>query len=78
MPAGIGVQAAEQLGIHAGHAGRRFAETLAIGILADRQQDLADGSFDPRQIDRTGRIQGIRVVRWGSTRRHGVCFVSRL
>ena len=45
------MQAAEQLGIHAGHAGRGLAQPLAVGVLADGQQDLAHRALDPRLID---------------------------
>ena len=45
------VQAAEQLGVHAGHAGRRFQQPFAIRVFADRRQNLAHRPLDPRQID---------------------------
>ena len=45
------VQAGEQLGVHAGDAGRRFAQAFAVGIFADGGQNLADCPFDARQID---------------------------
>ena len=48
---GIVVQAAEQLGVHAGDAGRRFAQAFAIGIFADGGQNLAHGASNARLID---------------------------
>ena len=45
------VQAAEKLGVHAGDAGRRFAETFAIRVFADGGEDFAHGPLDPGQID---------------------------
>ena len=45
------VQAGKQLGVHASHAGRRFAEAFAVGVFADGGQNFADGAFDARLID---------------------------
>ena len=47
----IGVQPAEHLRIHAGHAARRFQEPLAIGVLAYGQQDLSHSPFDAGMVD---------------------------
>ena len=59
----VGVQPAEHLGIHAGHAGRRFQQALAIGIFTHSQQDLANGPFDSGMIDGVvGAIGGIGVA----------------
>ena len=41
MPSRVVVQAAEQLGVHAGHAGRRFAQPFAIGVFAHGRENLA-------------------------------------
>ena len=59
----IGVQSAEHFGVHAGHASRRFQQALAIWILADGQQDLADGPFDTGMVD--GPVAGLTVAIWG-------------
>ena len=40
------VQSAEHLGVHLGDAARRAQQTVAVGILADRDQDLAHGLLD--------------------------------
>jgi hypothetical protein len=45
------MQPAEQLGIHAGDAGGSFAQTLSIGIFADRREDFSNGPGDPRLVD---------------------------
>src|SRR5690606_39232171 len=47
---GVVVQAAEQLGVHAGHAVGRALQAFAFGVLADRQQDLAHRPLDPRDV----------------------------
>ena len=57
----IEVQPAEQLGVHPRHAGRRFQQPLAIGVLADRGQNLPHRPLDPRQVD--GGIDLIRFFR---------------
>ena len=64
----VSVQPAEHLGIHAGHAGRRFQQALAIGIFAHRQQNLANGPFDAGMVDGVvGPIGGIGIARRGSS-----------
>jgi hypothetical protein len=45
-------QAGEQLGVRPGDPGRRLDQSVPVGILADRDQDLADGLLDPGQVDR--------------------------
>jgi hypothetical protein len=54
-------QAGEQLGVRAGDPGRGALETVAVRVLADRDEDLADRFLDPRQVDglldrRTGEL----------------------
>ena len=39
-------QAGEHFGVHAGDAGRRFLQALAVGVFADGQEDFADGRLD--------------------------------
>ena len=57
----IAVQAGEQFGVHAGDAGRRFLQTLAVGVFADGQQNLAHRRFDAFVIDvRRGAVLGRR------------------
>jgi len=51
-PVRIDPQASEELGVGAGHPGRRLAQPVAVGVLTDRDEDLPDGAFDPGQIDR--------------------------
>jgi hypothetical protein len=48
----IDPEASEELGVRAGHPGRRLAQPVAVGVLTDREKDLPDGAFDPRQVDR--------------------------
>ncbi len=45
------VQPAEQLRIHAGHAGGRFQEAFAIGVFSHRGENFPHGALDARQID---------------------------
>ena len=47
------VQAGEDLFVHAGHAARRVEQTVAVGVLTDGGQDLADGRLDAGQVDGT-------------------------
>ena len=55
---GILVQPAADLGVHAGDARRRLAQPLAVGVLADGQQDLADGPAEALVIDRRRPVGG--------------------
>jgi hypothetical protein len=48
----LDTQPGEQLGVGASHAGRGLLQTFAVRVLADRDEDLADGRLDPRQVDR--------------------------
>ena len=50
MDPGILVQAPEDLGVHPGDAVGRLSQPLAVGILADGDQDLADRAADPLEI----------------------------
>ena len=43
-------QASEDLAIGPCHALRSFTQAFAVRVFADGQQDLANGSFDPRPI----------------------------
>jgi hypothetical protein len=52
----IGMQSAEHLGVHAGHAGWRFQQSLAIGILTHGEQNLPHGPFYP------GMIHGVAAL----------------
>ena len=45
------VEPGHRLGVHPSDAGGRAEQPVALGILADGQQDLADGGFDAGQID---------------------------
>jgi hypothetical protein len=47
---GILVQPLEDFGIHPSHAVRGFDQSFPIGILADGQENLADGASDPFEI----------------------------
>ena len=50
------VQAAADLGVHLGDTlGVRPKQAVAVGILADREQDLADRDLDALDIDRRRR-----------------------
>ena len=48
---GVLSQAREDLRVGACHAGGRLDEPLAVGVLPDREQDLADGRFEARKVD---------------------------
>ncbi len=52
VPSGIEVQAHKEFGVHPGDTGRCFEQSLAIRIFTDGGQDLANGAFHARQIDR--------------------------
>ena len=47
----IFVHTFEKLGPHFGHAARRVLQTFTIGVLADRDEELAYGGLGPRQIN---------------------------
>jgi hypothetical protein len=51
MTLGIFAETRENLGVHAGDSLRRIQQTIAVGILADGDEDLADGGRDSRQIN---------------------------
>ena len=59
------VQPAEDLGVHLGDAPRRAQQAVAVGILADRDEDLAHGLLDPGEIDAFGTASS--VTRHSST-----------
>ena len=44
--AGVAAEAGREVGVHAGDAGRRLLQALAVGVFADGQEDLADGRLD--------------------------------
>ncbi len=48
---GILVQTAEHLRVHLRDPVRRAEEAVAIGVFADREQDLAHGSLDAFDVD---------------------------
>ncbi len=52
--AGVLVQAGEDLGVHASHPCGRLLQALPVGVLADGDQDLTNGSFDARMIHGAG------------------------
>ena len=60
----VGVQAAEDIGIEPGDAGRRVAQALAIGIFANGEQQLAD------------RGARTRLVHGGVGRDHQSCWAG--
>ena len=64
VDARVVVQAGEQLGVHAGDAGRRFAQTFAIGVFADGGENFADGALDAGCIDAWSVRRGIAVVQF--------------
>ena len=59
MHARVVVQAGKEFGIHAGHAGRRFAQAFAVGIFADGSEDFAHGALDSQLVD--GRVDRCAV-----------------
>jgi len=63
----VGMQPAEQLGIHPRHPRRRLHQARALWVLADRSEDLADRALDAGQIDagvgRFGHKLGFRHPR---------------
>jgi hypothetical protein len=44
-------QAGEELGVRAGDPGRGALQTVAVRVLADRDEDLPDRFLDPREVD---------------------------
>ena len=46
------VQTGEDLLVHRRDARGRAQETVALGVLTDRLEDLAHGTLDPRLVDR--------------------------
>jgi hypothetical protein len=47
----VDAQAGEQLGVGAGDPGRCLAQPVAVRVLADGEQDLADRDLDALQVD---------------------------
>lgn len=47
----VDAQAGEELGVGAGDPGGRLAQPVAVGVLADGDEDLADGRLDALQVD---------------------------
>ena len=45
------MQPGEHLGVHAGHPGGGVPQSLALDVLAEGVQQLADGCFDPRAVE---------------------------
>ena len=50
----IDAQPGHQLDIRSRDPARRFLQSLALGIFADGEKNLADGPFDAREIDAFG------------------------
>jgi hypothetical protein len=48
---GVDAQAGEKLGVGTRHAGRRLEQTVAVGVLAEGDQDLTDRALYPPEID---------------------------
>ena len=48
---GVDPQAGEELSVGSGDPCRRSAQTVTVGILADRDQDLPYGLLDPVEVD---------------------------
>ncbi len=47
----VDAEAGEELGIGAGDPGGRLAQPVAVGVLADGEEDLADRGLDALQVD---------------------------
>jgi hypothetical protein len=47
----VDAQAGEELGVRAGDPGRGALQTLAVRVLADRDEDLPDRLLDAREVD---------------------------
>src|SRR5207253_10277622 len=81
MAVGAVLEAAEDLGVHVGHALGRAQEAVSIGVLPDGLDDLADGLLDAARVDAVcvGRLahaglgpgRGLGTVR-ATRRRAGV------
>lgn len=50
----IGMQARKNLGIHASHPRRGFQQPITIRVLADRNQQFANGGANSRLVDNLG------------------------
>ena len=73
------MQALEDLGIHPGHAVGRFAQALPIGVFADGEQDLPDGTANALEIHRGDRHRAARSRSRSSphcSARHGQASVA--
>ena len=51
-------QAAEHLRVGAGEPRRGVAQAFAVGVLADGDEQLADGGLDPRMVERPADVLG--------------------
>src|SRR5262245_30922499 len=61
----IGAQPGKDLVVHLGDAQRRALQTVAIGILTDRLEDLAYGLLDPALVDAHQELPLSRLSRFG-------------
>ena len=74
MTGGIVGETGADLGVHLRDARRRAHEAVAVGVFADRDEDLAHGLLDAAAVDRA-RDVGNGVQRFGV--RHDVPFSRR-
>jgi len=69
---GVVVNPGADLRVHAGDAGRRLLEAVAVRVLADGLEDLPHRLLDPWMVDLTqDRLHGERVVRFVRVRHVG-------
>src|SRR2546423_7219852 len=61
VPARIFVQPAEDLRVHLGDAPRGALQAVAVGVFTDRDEDLAHGLLDARDIDGFGNVVGTAI-----------------
>jgi len=55
VPLGGGADTGKYFAVGPGDAPGCVSQTLAVGVLADRQENLANRSFDPREIESIGQ-----------------------
>ena len=63
---GLLVEPEQHLGVHPGHPRRRVAQAVAVGVLADGLEDLADRLGDAVEVHRG--VDGRELAGWASRR----------
>ena len=66
-------EAAEHLGVHPRHAGGRFEQAFAVGILPDGGEDFTDGPLDAGVVDGVGFCHRVLTLPTATDAPRGPC-----